>query len=1518
MSRYRILFFAGAALSATLWAYACGDGATEPAAPPPDSPRPTTVTVAPATPRLTALGATVQLTAEVLDQNGRAMAGAGVTWTSSNALVVTVSGSGLVTAAANGTATITATAARVSGIATVTVSQEVSAVAVSPAADTLLTGDTLRLAAEATDANGHVVAVAEFSWASSDTLVAVVDDAGLVTGVGAGQAAVTAAATAITGSTHLTIVAPSPTTIAVTPDTVALTALGQTVQLTAEVRDQAGRAMVGVPVSWSSADTTVAAVDSAGRVTAAGRGATTIAAGAERASGESLVKVMQSAGSVTVSPTADTVALGDTLRLVAEALDENGHRIEDAAFTWSSGDLSVARVDASGLVTGVAEGTATITASAGTAQGTAEITVANPDRGALVALYDATDGPNWAANDNWLTDASLGDWYGVRTDGNGRVTGLSLRGNNLNGWIPAALSLLDALRVLDLSNNSLHGPLPPQLGRLKHLQDLLLSENDLSGPLPPEIVEMTSLRSLWVSRTKLSGPVPESFVQLNLLQFFFHDSGLCLPPSLLSWVGGIEHTDDPIACIPATSDRDVLVALYTATGGPGWKRRVRWSSDAQINTWAGVKTNEDGYVTELLLPDNGLAGALLPELGDLAQIERLLLSGNELTGELPAELGQLTELRHLSLADNELVGSIPPALGGLPALRILDLDGNELEGAIPATLGRLASLEQLNLSRNLLTGMVPAELGNLANLEHLSLFENQLGGAIPSELGKLRKLDHLRLADNRLTGAIPPELGNLSALREIHIGRNRLTGPIPPQLGALRSLTFLALFVNNLSGPLPPELGDLNDLEVLWLSGNPGLRGLLPRTLLDMESLSNLDISSTGLCAQIDAEFQDWLRGIEADFEDCDAGHVERLALAEFFTRMDGSSWTRRNGWNTGMDVNAWHGVTARGGRVRVLALADNGLAGPLPAETANLTALEALDLGGNRLSGELPAALASMTALASMRFSGNGDMAGALPFRLTELTRLERLEYEDTGLCASPAATFQEWLGGIDVVVGATCGNPGTVGLSLPVVYLTQAIQRPAGDVPLISGRDALLRVFLVSSESAAFFEPEVVATFTRDGREVHRVVMERAEDRLATVADESNLRNSYNAVIPAEHIRPDVALVVEADPGGVVPLAAGSQIRFPVSGGMPLNVIEVPPMELTVVPVLEADEPDPSIFEWTDNIGDDSPEVGLLRHAFPFSEFSARSREAYYTSLDLTSDDGQWLLVLEMEALRALDGGTGYYYGAAASVNGDVRGRARLAAWASIGRPWDKELAHEVGHNLDLLHAPCGGAAGPDPEFPYPNGGLGAWGYDFREGSVVSAERRRDIMGYCYERGWLSDHYFEKVIEYRERVEDDRARARIAAARPSAEMLVLWGGVVNGQLRLEPPFRATVAPRLPAGTGPYHIEGLGSGGDSEFSLAFAPGEDKFGDKYFFFAIPIEDGWPRALERVTLTGPEGEATIDADAERAISVVTDRATGRVRAILRDLNSPLPAALGRAGDLEVATFRSIADALRTRR
>ena len=90
------------------------------------------------------------------------------------------------------------------------------------------------------------------------------------------------------------------------------------------------------------------------------------------------------------------------------------------------------------------------------------------DREILVTFYNALDGPNWEDSGNWLSDAPLGEWSGVRTDDNGRVIWLQMgrsgSGQELNGEIPLELIGLGALEILSLNDYSggLRGEIPPE------------------------------------------------------------------------------------------------------------------------------------------------------------------------------------------------------------------------------------------------------------------------------------------------------------------------------------------------------------------------------------------------------------------------------------------------------------------------------------------------------------------------------------------------------------------------------------------------------------------------------------------------------------------------------------------------------------------------------------------------------------------------------------------------------------------------------------------------------------------------------------------------------------------------------------------------------------------------------------------------------------------------------------------------------------------------------------------------
>ena len=257
----------------------------------PEPARPTAVTVSPSTVELTALGTTEQLRVEVRDQDSDVMTGVTVTWTTSANSVATVDAAGVVTAVGNGTATITASAGAASGSAVVTVTQAVASVEVSPSmAELTAWGETVQLTAEALDANGDAVAGAVFSWESTDVPVATVDAAGVVTAAGNGAATITASAGSASGSAVVTVTQ-EVASVEVSPSMTELTAWGETVQLTAEALDANGNAVAGAVFSWESADALVAEVDALGLVSGIGEGVATITASAGAASESAVVTV---------------------------------------------------------------------------------------------------------------------------------------------------------------------------------------------------------------------------------------------------------------------------------------------------------------------------------------------------------------------------------------------------------------------------------------------------------------------------------------------------------------------------------------------------------------------------------------------------------------------------------------------------------------------------------------------------------------------------------------------------------------------------------------------------------------------------------------------------------------------------------------------------------------------------------------------------------------------------------------------------------------------------------------------------------------------------------------------------------------------------------------------------------------------------------------------------------------------------------------------------------------------------
>ena len=1327
------------------------------------------------------------------------------------------------------------------------------------------------------------------------------------------------------------------------------------------------------------------------------------------------------------------------------------------------------------------------------------------DRDILIALYETTDGPNWLNSDNWLTDAPLGEWYGVDTDASGRVVRLDLAGmwdsensqrirHGLSGAIPAELGGLANLETLSLGNNELTGPIPAELGNLAHLDRLNLDRNQLSGPIPAELGGLGNLGTLWLFGNQLSGTIPPelgnlanvwqmslasnelsdpippelgglanlewlylgsneltgtvplSFLQLSQLQGFGFggNAGLCLPADLVAWYEGIEEREGPVCpdaevlralyeaaggggwtnadgwlgdgplgqwygvdvdasgrvstvdlegnglsgrlpgrlgdlaglttlrigdnalsgrlpsslartplqelryantdlCVPAEvsfrewlaaipqhegtevqcpplSDRDILIALHEATGGPSWTNGGNWLTDAPLEEWFGVRADVDGRVVSLDLRLNGLKGPIPRELGGLAELETLILFENELTGSIPPELGALAKAKLVVLAENQLSGPIPAELGGLADVEELHLNGNGLT-SVPPELGGLAELAVLSLASNGLTS-VPPELGGLAKLEELHLFFNGLT-SVPRELGALGSLRWLDLEGNQLT-SLPRELGALGSLRWLFLQSNQLAS-VPAELGGLAELAVLSLASNELTS-LPAELGGLAELAVLSLASNELTS--LPRELGALGSLRFLFLQSNQL-ASVPGELgglaelavlslaSNELTSLPQELSELDnlqelyldgnrltdippglgrGASAKRLASHATELPSFSERWSESDHpWRLDSDEHQLTFVARNQNKLGTL-LARMGLDGnrsspAMRSRVGSFASLEILDLSSNEMSGSLPAGLVELTGLTSLSVADNAGLAGALPFELTALERLEDLHTTGTGLCAPADPTLLDWLEGVTRQRVARCGRVGDA-----AAYLTQVVQSREFPVPLVAGEPALLRVFVTAERVTNAGLPPVRATFYRDGAMIHEADIPAKSDPIPAAIDESSLSKSVNAEIPGWVIQPGLEVVIEPDPDGTLDPALGVAERIPATGRMAVDVHAMPVFELTLVPFLWEESPDASILEITAAMAGDPEGHELLedtRLLLPVSAMDVKAHESV-----ATSTNNGFAIMQQTEMIRVAEGGRGHYLGVMAGPTGPggLGGVANgIGSWSSFSVLDSGIIAHEFGHNRNLYHAPCGGAGGPDRYYPYGSGNIGAWGYDSRTGDLVPPDQP-DLMSYC-DPYWISDYQFTNALRYR--LETESGSILVAAAAPppaaSGRALLLWGGLDGeGGPYLRPAFFIDAPPTLPAAGGAYSLTGRDPGGAELFSLSFAMAEytDAEDDRAgFSFALPVT--WTEELASITLQGPEGSASLDRDTDDPVTILRDPATGQIRGIF---DGPPPAAL----------------------
>ena len=361
-----------------------------------------------------------------------------------------------------------------SGVVVTSTNSPIASVVVIPANAGAAIGGTIQFVAVPLDANGTALGGRVISWSSSNTSVASVDGNGLATARAAGTASITATSEGVTGSGTFAV---STTVLPVASVTIspasASVVVGLTAQLSATLRDANGNTVTGRTITWSSTSTSVATVSGTGLVTGVAAGSASVIATSEGKADTAAVTVTPAAvASVSVSPAAASILAGGTIQLTATPKDASGNPLSGRTITWATSNPSVATVTTSGLVIGVAAGSAAITATSEGKSGTASVAVSAPGPSASCAptgggvcyWVDAVSGSDGNAGDSAHAFQTIqhaadvvnpGDWVVVRNGvyrGGSIVVTIDRGGSTSNPVVFAAQNKWGA--IIDGLNNT--------------------------------------------------------------------------------------------------------------------------------------------------------------------------------------------------------------------------------------------------------------------------------------------------------------------------------------------------------------------------------------------------------------------------------------------------------------------------------------------------------------------------------------------------------------------------------------------------------------------------------------------------------------------------------------------------------------------------------------------------------------------------------------------------------------------------------------------------------------------------------------------------------------------------------------------------------------------------------------------------------------------------------------------------------------------------------------------------------
>jgi hypothetical protein len=403
--------------------------------------------------------------------------------------------------------------------------------------------------------------------------------------------------------------------------------------------------------------------------------------------------------------------------------------------------------------------------------------------------------------------------------------------------------------------------------------------------------------------------------------------------------------------------------------------------------------------------------------------------------------------------------------------------------------------------------------------------------------------------------------------------------------------------------------------------------------------------------------------------------------------------------------------------------------------------------------------------------------------------------------------------------------------------------------NLQLIEGKPALLRVHLAATPVPLSLDQPLAGAVYQGSTFVGNLSF-TCPNPIPTTTVQGDLITTCNATLPRDWVAPGLRVEIQVDPNNQVAETDEGDNALTLTPSVGAGTV----LYLTVVPVIHyafGQEKVPSIPNF-------SPTVWSI---WPLKEISYTIRAPYTFSGILYTYGGWVRLLSELRALRQADGSGRYYYGfVKVDYTSSIAGIGYIGYPVAVG--WDYDfsapvvMAHELGHNFGLWHAPCNVDDYVDLNYPYPDGKIGTWGYDLVNRELKDPDLYHDLMSYCGPQ-WVSDYNYEAVQSF---LENDPPSPQ---SLPQ-EGLFISGWIWRGEVVFNPPLRLRATPE--GKPSPYRI--LADGVESPAYVL----EDSEGALHFQAKLPLGN-WNRlALYRDGVLLKEVVAPLRPQAEPKVDL----------------------------------------------